>query len=203
VLGIDISAQMLAAARRHTAGLGGVRLVRGDAQTHPFAAGGYDVVISRFGMGHFADPSSALRNIGAALRPRGRLVFTEWGEGAANEWMTLADEVGATAVGRRWRAAPAMLSASERLIRAVGSAGLAVISVEAVVEPLCVGQDVADVLAWFETLPDSRPLRVLSNTDRHAYLVALGAELEARRTSAGILLGASAWLVTAHRPANR
>jgi SAM-dependent methyltransferase len=209
VLGVDISARMLAAARRRTAGCPGVSLVLDDAQTHPFRIGAHDVVISRFGMGHFVDLVAALRNIGAALRPGGRLTFLEWGHPTANEWMTLADRVGAAALDGRWPTRPDRSdhdptgTVEARLHQALELAGLDVESVDIVAEPMWAGDTVPDVLAWFQTLPDSRPLHALPDTDWETYLAALGAELSSRRGPAGVLLGGSAWLVTARRPVER
>jgi SAM-dependent methyltransferase len=198
VVGIDLSAHMLAAAARRSADVPGVSLVLGDAQTHPFDAGAHDVGISRFGMGHFGDLVAALRNLRVALRPGGRLTFVEWGDPAANEWMTLADRVGAATLGGRWPARPHLTGGDEaRLRAALGQAGFVEVSVATVTEPMWAGHTVPDVLAWFQTLPDSRPLRALSGPDRRAYLTALRAELTARQGAAGVLLGGSALLVRA------
>src|SRR5688572_21024309 len=77
VVGIDLSEPMLERAREYAGrdGLTNVRFERGDAQTHPFPAGHFDVAISQFGIMFFADPVAAFANIGRALRPGGRLTF--------------------------------------------------------------------------------------------------------------------------------
>jgi SAM-dependent methyltransferase len=78
VLGIDLSTPMLERAR-HLAveeGIGNVSFIRGDAQVHPFAEGGFDVALSRHGVMFFADPVAAFTNVRHALKPGGRLVFT-------------------------------------------------------------------------------------------------------------------------------
>src|SRR6266545_366761 len=90
-LGVDLSAVMLAEARR-LAGREGVRNARfeqADAQVHAFPAAGFDVAISGFGVMFFADPHAAFANIAAALRPGGRLAFLCWQEMTANEWLTV------------------------------------------------------------------------------------------------------------------
>jgi hypothetical protein len=63
VVGVDISERMLERARQATAAerLGNVVYQVGDAQTHQFAPGAFDVVISRFGTMFFADPAAASR----------------------------------------------------------------------------------------------------------------------------------------------
>src|ERR1700689_5238023 len=67
----------------------------GDAQTHEFEAGAFDLLISQFGLMFFDDPMGALRNLHGTLRPGGRIVFVCWQGLRANEWLTLiADAVG-------------------------------------------------------------------------------------------------------------
>ncbi|GAA4973069.1 SAM-dependent methyltransferase [Nonomuraea thailandensis] len=87
-VGIDLSAAMLQQARAaaEAAGLGNVAFEEGDAQAYPFAAGRYQVAISRFGIMFFADPVAAFANIGRALRPGGRLVFVCPRSMADNDW---------------------------------------------------------------------------------------------------------------------
>jgi SAM-dependent methyltransferase len=101
VLGIDISSTLLdrAEQRRKEAGLENVQYVLTDAQTHPFAPDGFDLVISRFGVMFFADPVAAFQNLLAALRPGARLAFASWAEAGANPWFTLPKDVAARVLG--------------------------------------------------------------------------------------------------------
>ena len=80
VLGVDISAAMLEPARQRVAAaaIGNIELLEADAQVHPFAAGAFDAMISRFGLMFFEDPDAAFANLARALRPGGRLVFVCW-----------------------------------------------------------------------------------------------------------------------------
>ncbi|MEV6232373.1 class I SAM-dependent methyltransferase [Saccharopolyspora shandongensis] len=77
VLGIDLSGPMLERARRTAVaeGIDNVSFEQGDAQVHDLPAARFDVAISRGGIMYFADPMAAFANIGAALKPGGRLVF--------------------------------------------------------------------------------------------------------------------------------
>src|SRR5690606_2786175 len=61
VLGVDISAPMLALAGRRAqeAGVRNVRFELADAQTHQFSNAARDLVYSRFGVMFFADPTAA------------------------------------------------------------------------------------------------------------------------------------------------
>lgn len=91
VTGIDISEPLLALARARAedAGADNVTFLHADAAHHPFAATEADQVVSRFGLMFFADPVAAFRNIAAALRPGGTLVFTAWAPADRNPWFAL------------------------------------------------------------------------------------------------------------------
>lgn len=89
VLGADISAPMLAVARRRAQaeGLAQARFVQVDAQTHAFEPA--DGVFSRFGVMFFADPVAAFANLRRALKPGGRLAFVCWRPMALNAWVNV------------------------------------------------------------------------------------------------------------------
>ncbi|MEV5608790.1 class I SAM-dependent methyltransferase [Streptomyces sp. NPDC052225] len=76
-VGVDISAPLLEQARARTAGeeVRNAAYELGDAQTHRFPPGGYDVAISRGGVMFFDDHVAAFANVARALRRGGRLVF--------------------------------------------------------------------------------------------------------------------------------
>jgi SAM-dependent methyltransferase len=78
VLGVDLSEPLLQIARRRAAGVGGLELILGDAQTFAFEPAAFDAAFSRFGVMFFADPPAAFANIRRALRPGGRLAFVCW-----------------------------------------------------------------------------------------------------------------------------
>lgn len=86
VTGIDISEPMLGEARRHVAEAraANVTLIRADAQSHRFAPDSFDLVISRFGVMFFADPTTAFTNLCGALRTGGRLCIAVWASIAEN-----------------------------------------------------------------------------------------------------------------------
>jgi SAM-dependent methyltransferase len=73
--GVDLSEPMLATARARAAEVPNVTFEQGDVQVHPFAEGGFDLAISRFGVMFFADPVAAFANVRRALSPGGRLAF--------------------------------------------------------------------------------------------------------------------------------
>jgi ubiquinone/menaquinone biosynthesis C-methylase UbiE len=87
VLGVDISAPMLARARQIApAGLP-ADFVLADATVYPFDPASFDLLVSRFGVMFFADPALSFANIRKALRPSGRLAFACWREPRDNPWL--------------------------------------------------------------------------------------------------------------------
>ena len=89
VIGADVSTPMVAQARRLSAGLANVEYIVVDAATHPFPAAIADLMISRFGVMFFGDPTAAFANMHKALKPTGRLVFACWRKIDENKWMQL------------------------------------------------------------------------------------------------------------------
>ncbi|MEP6757707.1 MAG: class I SAM-dependent methyltransferase [Actinomycetota bacterium] len=76
VVGLDVSANQLAAARPHLLETG-VRmpLVRGSAEELPFADERFDLVFCDHGATTFTDPGTTVPEVARVLRPGGALVF--------------------------------------------------------------------------------------------------------------------------------
>jgi len=87
VLGIDISAPMLARARQIAPPGLPVEFVLADATVYPFEPASRDLLASRFGVMFFAEPALSFANLRRALRPSGRLAFACWREPRDNPWM--------------------------------------------------------------------------------------------------------------------
>ncbi len=86
VLGLDVSAEMLAHARTRVAG-DPISFVLGDATVYSFEAAQADLLFSRFGVMFFAEPIPSFVNLKRALKPRARLAFACWQEPKKNPWM--------------------------------------------------------------------------------------------------------------------
>jgi 2-polyprenyl-3-methyl-5-hydroxy-6-metoxy-1,4-benzoquinol methylase len=100
VHGFDTSPRMLDEASRKATRSGvSLTLHHGDAAQPPFAPASFDVVLARHVLWALPDPSSALANWVALLKPQGRLVLIE------GRWMTGAGLSAAdcTALLRRHR----------------------------------------------------------------------------------------------------
>jgi SAM-dependent methyltransferase len=94
VVGVDVSAPMLAHARKRAAGRPNVTLLEADASKADFGADApFDVAISRFGVMFFGDPTAAFTHIRSALAPKASVVFVCWRPVADNEWVRVPYEV--------------------------------------------------------------------------------------------------------------
>jgi ubiquinone/menaquinone biosynthesis C-methylase UbiE len=79
VIGLDISEEMLALARRNW-GAGAYRdleLINGNAQHLPFADGALDCLVSSLSIHHWTDAPMAFREFKRVLKPGGRLLLLD------------------------------------------------------------------------------------------------------------------------------
>jgi SAM-dependent methyltransferase len=101
IVAIDISEPMLRVARQRVEerGLQRVTLQLGDAQVFAFERAAFDLATSRMGVMFFADPTTAFRNIGAAVKPGGRLVFACWAPLAENRHWLISHDIAVRYLG--------------------------------------------------------------------------------------------------------
>jgi SAM-dependent methyltransferase len=206
-LGVDLSAQMLDRGRERAAaeGVTNVEFLQADAQVHPFDAGAFDIAISSFGCMFFGDPVAAFANIATALRPGGRVALFVWRELARNEWLTAIR--GAVALGRELPTPPPdspghpfSLADPDRVRSILGASGYDRIELEPVDEPVDMGADADDAFAFFSTNGMVRwLLEGVDDAGRARAMDNLRAAFEAAATPDGVLLGSSAWVITATR----
>jgi SAM-dependent methyltransferase len=212
VLGLDLSAPMLARARALAAeeGLGRIAFEQGDAQVHPLPAAAFDVAISRFGIMFFEDPVAAFGNIGRALRPGGRIAFLCMSQPARSEWVQVYDAVRAAlplpAQEPTAPDGPGMFSLSDPAVirRVLGAAGFMDVGTEPVEAVGHFGRDADDAA---DHLLGSGPGRHLVNLldsagdpdPRDRVRAAFLGALAAYERPTGVLLRTAAWLVTAIR----
>lgn len=209
VLGVDISKPMLARAGERAAaeGFGQVTLLEADAQSHPFPAGGFDVVYSRFGVMFFADPVAAFTNLRRALRAGGRLGFVCWQSLPENPWMLVPLQaiVGLVPLPPPPAPdAPGPFSFADRgrvtgILEAAGFAGVAL---EDLRMPLTIAGG-ADVDRAAEFAVDLGPLAsALRDADpglRPRVQAAIADALRPYAGPGGVALQGAAWIVTARQ----
>jgi ubiquinone/menaquinone biosynthesis C-methylase UbiE len=73
VVGIDMSAKMLLAAKKRAPG---AFLVLADADNLPFADGSFDVLVSVTLLQNMPDPNRTIREIARVIRPKGTAIIT-------------------------------------------------------------------------------------------------------------------------------
>jgi SAM-dependent methyltransferase len=203
-LGVDLSARMLAYARRRAAeeGVTNATFQQVDAQIHPFSPGTFDVAISRTGAMFFGDLIAAFANIGRALAPGGRLVLATWQPLAGNEWIRAIS--GALAAGRDLPVPPPdapgpfSLSDPDRVRTVLAAAGFTNVELESSVARMWFGADAEDagrfvlgLMGWM--------LQGLDDADRARAVDALRATMTAHETVGGVELGSAAWIIEAVR----
>jgi SAM-dependent methyltransferase len=94
VVGIDISADQLAKARRAAEAEGlAVRFDEGDCQELPYANAEFDAVVSAFGAIFAADHERTAAELSRVCRPGGRLALTAWQKDA---WSGVHEKAGRT-----------------------------------------------------------------------------------------------------------
>lgn len=206
VLGVDLSARMLELARARAAdeGLGRVTFERGDAQVFAFEPAAFDVAMSSFGAMFFNDHVAAFTNIGRALRPGGRLAVLTWRTLPENEWLTGLR--GALALGRDLPVPPPeaptpfSLADPDRVRRLLGTAGYVDVDLQPIDEPMDLGTDVADAMAFARTMGIVEGLsHDLDAAQRAEAMTRIEALFAAHETPDGVLIGSAAWLITARR----
>lgn len=207
-LGADLSALLVEEATRRAErnGPGNAAFERADAQVHPFPAGGFDVVISRFGVMFFDDPAAAWANIARALRPGGRLAFCCWQEEAATDFFAVPRAALAPRVvpvpppAEPDAPGPMALARPQRIRDLLGPAGFTGIDVAPVTVSLLVGKDPGDAAAYITGMGPARAL--LSDVPpetKAAGIRALAETFASYVAEDGVRLDAAVWLVTARR----
>jgi SAM-dependent methyltransferase len=204
-LGVDISAHMIAAARDITDAEGPMNATfeQVDAQTHDFPAGGFDALVSRFGVMFFDDPVAAFANLHRAVRPGGRVAFACWQGMLHNEWLVVPAAAAAEHVGLPEPEAPDTpgpfsLAEPDRVRQVLGDAGYADVDLTTVGGPMVLGPDLDDTMAFLAGHEIAE--RLFEGQDPAAVDKALAAMRDALAAHAGphgVVLSGKAWLVTA------
>jgi SAM-dependent methyltransferase len=206
-LGVDIAKPMIIRARDRAReqGVTNARFEVADAQTAPFEAEFYNVVISRFGVMFFEDPVAAFANLRTALRPDGRIVFVCWQNLADNEWVLIPAMAAATYVplpdlGEPGAPGPFAFGDAERLRAVLTQSGLRDIGIEPVADPILLGGGgpVDEAVDFLRGTGMARALFAEASPDDVARAIdAVREAMAPYQTPEGVRLGAAAWLVTA------
>jgi SAM-dependent methyltransferase len=203
VLGIDLSAAMIDAARA-TNTRSELRFELGDVLKLRHLDH-FDVVFSRFGVMFFDDPAAAFAHLQALGTAHARLGFCCWGAPADNPWMTLPMMATVPVLGPPHLAAPGepgpFSLPSPEVVRAVlGAAGWVDVHVDTLTidqpHPAGDAAAVADIVIEFNPPIAERLLLAPERTDETRSAIADA--LRPLERDGIVHIQASALIVTAH-----
>jgi ubiquinone/menaquinone biosynthesis C-methylase UbiE len=208
VLGLDISAPMLARARELAPKDSPIEFVLADATVHKFEPGTFDLLISRFGVMFFADPIASFSNLRTALKRGGRVVFACWREPRQNPWLMVPLKAAYKHVPKLPEMAPhdpgPFAFAQEDWVRRIlTSAGFASVAMEAhdLQFDIAVGRGLeAAIEGALEIGPASRALEGQPEHLREAAIASIREALRPLVTDGRVPLGGSIWIVSATNP---
>jgi SAM-dependent methyltransferase len=209
VLGVDISAPMLARAKERAAAAGLVhaQFELADAQTHALSAGAFDAAFSRFGVMFFESPAAAFANLAHALRPGGRVVFACWQGVEANEWVSVPLRALASVLTLPPPPPPGapgpFAFADEARVRAIlGEAGLREIAFRAERVPMRFAGGLDEAASFLTEMgPASRALREADGGEplRAEAQAAIRAAIGRYAQGGGVELPSAIWVVSARK----
>jgi SAM-dependent methyltransferase len=202
-LGADFSRIQIDEARRLAAASGVInaRFEVADVQMHPFAAGVFDVVLSKFGVMFFDDPAAAFTNLRKALRRGGRLAFLCWRTREENPIFTTGFAAAAAALGLGELPGPSAafsLAGTGRVSALLSGAGFGSIEFARADEPMLIGRDVDDVLEYERASPAATEILTGLSPAQAAELTRQVRDcFLAYASPDGVTMPGAAWLVTA------
>lgn len=204
VVGLDVSAPMLARARERLSGRP-VELLLGDAATVALPARSFDVLFSRFGVMFFDDPLAAFAHLRGALKPGGRVAMVVWQSLSANAWVTVpvaavADMVEPPALGSAGEPGPFSLSDPDGVLAMLRAAGYTDVDLTGHEMDITVGGGLPLQAAVEFTLEHGPLRRVLASASpevRAAAADRVAVALSAYNGPSGVRMPAAVWVITA------
>lgn len=209
VLGLDLSAAMMAEAAKRAAaeGLDNVRFAAGDAAAHALPPGSFDLLFSRFGVMFFGDPPAAFAHLRRALKPGGRLCFVCWRPFKENLWALVPFMAGAPLLPPLPRPGPDepgpfAFGDPDRIRRVLGAAGFGGIAVDPVDEVLTLSSGSLDDAVTQAMLigPLARALAGAAPEVHAGVADAVRAALVPHMVDGAVRLPAACWLARAVNP---
>ena len=201
-LGVDLSHELLAVARRRAtaAGVGDhVTFACADAQVHDFDAGAADAVLARTSAMFFGDHAAAFANLRRALRPGGRIVLLTWQPLSENEWLRVIGTSLSPDGPPRLPppgAGPFSLSEPDHVAALLAAAGFGEVEIAASVAPMHFGTDGADAADFILGL-QGWMLEGLDDDARRRAVDALHDACASHEGPDGVTFASAAWITTA------
>lgn len=203
VLGVDVSADLLAVAERRGGQHGNVRFVEADAATWHGGDFQPDLLVSRHGVMFFPDPVAAFSHLRVLSAPAAPLVFSCFRQFRENPWMAELVEF-LPAVGERAdpeAPGPFAFADPHRVRDVLTRAGWEAIDFITVDYAFIAGQGddpVGDAMSFFARIgPAAAALRELAQDERDAAWERIRAWLEAHCSDGIVAFPAAAWIAVA------
>ena len=211
VLGLDCCEKFLESGRgdAQAAGVDNVEFVAADVQTHRFSAP-FDFCFSRFGMMFFASPVAAMRNVRAALKPGGQLMFVVWRSLADNAWVRVPKEIALAHLpppgdkAQTCGPGPFSMADVETITAQLKAAGFVDAHFERVDGPVRVGRTLDEAVAFQLAIGPAgeivREAGTLAEAKRREVEAALQRALADYRQDGTVVMQSSSWTITARNP---
>ncbi|MBK7162467.1 MAG: methyltransferase domain-containing protein [Sphingomonadales bacterium] len=204
VLGLDISADLIAAASERSKGRSNLNFGVADASVWQDPSFIPDLYISRHGVMFFDAPVAAFTNLAASAAANAQMVFSCFRAPAENAWATnIAALVPSAPSGDPHAPGPFAFADPERVKGILSAAGWTDVGFEPVDFDYVAGRGedpVADALDFFGHIgPAARAIRMLEGEARTAFLGRLRDLAEANLHDGAVRFAAAAWIVTAHK----
>jgi SAM-dependent methyltransferase len=212
--GVDVSEPFIerSVAEAEEAGVQNVDFFATDVQVGDLR-GPYDYAFSRMGLMFFANPVQALRNIGGALVPGGRLVGVVWRRKLDNEWLHRAEQVAERYLEEpeepedvRCGPGPFSMANADTVSEQLQIAGFERPSFTRCDLPIKIGNDLDHAVAFNMALgPAAELLRICPADEVDRLRPKLQAEIgevlsDYVREDGTVMAPASTWIVTATAP---
>lgn len=204
VTGIDISPDLIAAARARTADIANLRFVAGPVETTIASVAPADLFFSRHGVMFFADPVAAFATLRSAASPGAKLVFSCFRSVAENPWAGAMIEAIA---GPQPPPPPGYIPGPFAfagqgfvtvLLREAGWGDVAATPIDFLYRAGGGDDPVEDAIGFFRRIgPVARMLASAEEQDRPALIEKLRAALAASRHGNSVDFPAAAWLWSA------
>jgi ubiquinone/menaquinone biosynthesis C-methylase UbiE len=208
VVGVDVSEGMLGLAEERLREFGNATCLLGDAAELPLGEIGAELIVSRFGVMFFGNPTAAFANLRTALIPGGRLRFACWRPIAENPWLQIplhavyehvprmprpdAEEPGPFSFGDTARV--------ERILEAAGFEAICFTPLDVQID-LAPGGTLDEATAQSSSVgPAKRALKEQPDDARAAAVESIRRALAPYVSPAGVKLAGAVWLVAADRP---
>lgn len=202
VIGLDVSADLIATATERGRGIANLSFELGDAAAWSRPGFTPDLLVSRHGVMFFDDPPGAFAHLSRIVAPGARLVFSCFRGAAENPWASdIARMLGEPPTADPHAAGPFAFADPDHVRNVL--AGWTDVRLEPVDFAYVVGEGddpVGDAEAFLARIgPAARALRELDESARAELAQELRAWLVANRDGSRVSFPAAAWIVRANR----